>query len=361
MKNYVLLFFVLLLIGFQTATAQNFFDKPENRNRHHLILLHPTASNLQWYQNLVAKGYFSPGDLTPVGLYFEEEKTNYSQVIQDFPEIGFQMISGKLNNEDVFKENDFTGEFHRIFEYSEGVIFNGGPDIQPALYAEPTTTLSAVTEPHRHSFEISFMFHLIGSSRNPEFTPFLKENPRYMVLGICLGMQTMAVAAGGTLIQDIPSEIYGFTTVEEITASDPDLQHLNYLSKTGADERIQAGKLHKIEPVDGRWFSRKLKKEWKQPLSVYSSHHQAVDIANTDLRTAAFSMDEKIIEAVEHSKFPNVIGVQFHPEIAALYDPAIKIQTTATGLPESFNERLKEDGSLEFHIAFWQEISRLLK
>ncbi len=59
---------------------------------------------------------------------------------------------------------------------------------------------SETTDPGRHFFEVSFLFHLLGGSRNESFKPLLDENPGYMVTGFCLGMQSMNVATGGILI-----------------------------------------------------------------------------------------------------------------------------------------------------------------
>ncbi len=67
--------------------------------------------------------------------------------------------------------------------------------------------LTRLTDPYRHYFEASFLFHLLGGSQNIDYTPFLEVNKEYTVYAICLGIQTMNIAAGGTMTQDIPSEL----------------------------------------------------------------------------------------------------------------------------------------------------------
>lgn len=77
-----------------------------------------------------------------------------------------------------------------------------------------------IIEQIRH-WEISFMVHLIGGSQNHEVTPLLEQNPDFTIMGICLGMQIMNIAAGGSLYQDIPAQIYGVEFCEEIATLPP--------------------------------------------------------------------------------------------------------------------------------------------
>ena len=53
---------------------------------------------------------------------------------------------------------------------------------------------------------------------------------------------------------------------------------------------------------------------------IASSHHQAIDDLGLGFKVVAWSLDDQIIEAIEHEKFPNVLGVQFHPEYRKLWD-----------------------------------------
>jgi putative glutamine amidotransferase len=69
----------------------------------------------------------------------------------------------------------------------------------------------------------------------------------------------------------------------------------------------------------------------------------------------AWSMDGKIIEAVTHCEFPNVIGVQFHPEISALYKSEEKLKQDPDHNAEfSYIDMFTDNGGAIFHRAFWQ-------
>ncbi|MCD6355005.1 MAG: gamma-glutamyl-gamma-aminobutyrate hydrolase family protein [Prolixibacteraceae bacterium] len=110
---------------------------------------------------------------------------------------------------------------------SYNVFFIGVPDIPPGVYGEENAH-SVVTDPGRHYFEATFLFHLLGSYRNEAYKAWLTEKPNCLVTGFCLGMQTMNVATGGTLIQDIPAELFGAKTPEAILKIGRANLHRNY-------------------------------------------------------------------------------------------------------------------------------------
>ncbi len=92
-------------------------------------------------------------------------------------------------------------DYRKIFEHSEGTVFFGGPDLPPEVYNEKTSLHTSIYDPYRHYFELSFLFHLLGGYQAEKFEPLLKEDPDYLIYGFCLGMQTMNVATGGTMMQ----------------------------------------------------------------------------------------------------------------------------------------------------------------
>ena len=67
-------------------------------------------------------------------------------------------------------------------------------------------------------------------------------------------------------------------------------------------------------------------------------------------------MDGKIVEALQHTIFKNVIGVQFHPEQSSLYMPSSRYTNTPNS-DYSPNEMLIKEKSLEFHMKFWKDFS----
>ncbi len=154
----------------------------------------------------------------------------------------------------------------------DGFVFTGGADINPARYGEkPHETVSILLE-RREDFDFALMERALASGKP--------------VLGICLGMQEMNVACGGTLIQDIPSETDS-TLVHRGEGSGHDV----ILEK---DSRL-AGFVGETEfPVNSR-------------------HHQAVERVGEGLRVVAKAPDG-IIEGIEKSNHPFAIGVQWHPE-----------------------------------------------
>ena len=72
------------------------------------------------------------------------------------------------------------------------------------------------------------------------------------------------------------------------------------------------------------------------------------------------SMDGRIIEAIQHSTYPHVQGIQFHPEKPGLFDPSIKHQESC-GSTINFQEAIKTNDSYAFHVAFWNYIAKLLQ
>ncbi len=109
-------------------------------------------------------------------------------------------------------------------------------------------------------------------------------------LGICGGMQSMNVALGGTLIQDIPAQI------------DTKIQHLQ---KNSAENTVHP--IH-IEP---KTLLRRVIK--KSSIPVNSSHHQSVKSIPRSFQISAVAPDG-VIEAIEVADHPFWLGVQWHPE-----------------------------------------------
>src|SRR5262249_48703276 len=108
-------------------------------------------------------------------------------------------------------------------------------------------------------------------------------------LGICLGVQVMNVAAGGTLIQDIASSI------------DTDIDHASEPTDRHRHEVLIQPNTHPAKILGAR------------ELNVNSSHHQAIGRVGGDLRVTAHAPDG-VIEGLEDPSHPFYVGVQWHPE-----------------------------------------------
>ena len=333
---------------------------PEHK---HLLLMHPTVANIRTIDFLITEGIFPlPGNYRIVGVYHESGSYDYGlsatyiagNALDRFVLHG---MGGSLTREELFTTNGLSPVFRWLFERSEGVLFMGGPDIPPSVYGQATNLLTVIEDPYRHYLELSFLFHLLGGHQDEAFAPLLGERPGYSILGICLGMQTMNVATGGTMVQDIPTEIYGLATVEEVTSLDPDRQHRNYYSNLNEDPGLVRYSFHRVFPVPESLISRLAFSPAASPY-VLSSHHQALKDIGKGFRVTAWCVDSLIPEAIEHTKYKNVTGVQFHPEVVNLYRPEAKIRFVpgeADG--HSFLDMYPGDMGENFHRSFWKHIA----
>jgi putative glutamine amidotransferase len=162
-------------------------------------------------------------------------------------------------------------------EWIDGVLLPGSPsDVDPARYGEPPHEKLGPLFPERDQAD----FSLLGTA----------EERSLPVLGICHGMQTLNVWRGGSLVQDIPSEI-------PLSAS-----HQN----PGQPRDVPA---HPVRIEPGSRLARIIGEE----SDVNSFHHQAVRRVGRGLRIVARAPDG-VAEAIEDPGQVFVIGVQWHPE-----------------------------------------------
>ena len=366
-KINVLLVSVTFLIASglqgQEPTKEPLNGDPGIRN---LLLTHPTVYNLKVMVNLLEQDMIDLEDYRLVGVYHHRERYDYSRsktfidtLQYDGPEIFLREIDDSLSADRLFRTNPLTDDFRMLFRQSQGVVFFGGPDMPPQVYGEKTHLLTSIYDPYRHYFELSFLYHLLGGSQNKQYQELIARNPDYLIYGFCLGMQTMNVATGGTMVQDIPSEIYRLNHVEEILKLDRDRLHRNYYNRISLDEDLLSGHFHRVHFTSST-LSEKWNIEGFHPL-VYSNHHQAVDQVGKGFKVTATSMDGKIIEGLQHEQYDHVIGVQFHPEAHFLYDSTATYRMSPADR-ELFTgpEMLKKAGSMEFHRRFWRDFSRRL-
>lgn len=164
-----------------------------------------------------------------------------------------------------------------------GLILPGGGDLLPATYHAPELVPPRFPWPERDELEISLCRWAQESS--------------LPLLGVCRGLQVMVVAAGGTLVQDIATELPQALT-HEAPAGLTDSGHLISIAPGSQLVGILAATL----------------------LFVNTSHHQAPQKLG-GLKVCARSMDG-LIEAVERPGTPFFLGVQWHPERIWHYCPA---------------------------------------
>ena len=162
-----------------------------------------------------------------------------------------------------------------ILDGVDGLVLAGGEDCDPAVYGEERHPTVEPMDPRRQNNDLALAK--------------LARDRGIPTLGICLGLQVMNVAAGGTLIQDIDSVMK--TDIDH--ASDPSDRNRH---DVGVEASTGLGKI-----LGARNFN------------VNSSHHQAINAVGGGLRVTARAPDG-IIEGLEDASHPFYLGVQWHPE-----------------------------------------------
>ena len=365
MKNYGRLILTILLAALLNAGfAQNFLETEYKSGKTYILLAHPTVQNIETINFLLNNDILQLSDVEFVGVYSEAESYDYSQSIAllkkpEWNKFHLQKITGTEDTTSIYLKNKWTPTFKNLFDKSVGIFFFGGPDIQPEVYGQKNL-YSDVTDPNRHLFELSFIFHLLGGKQNADFVPFLKEKPNYLVTGFCLGLQSINVATGGSLTQDIPAQTYKMKSAEETLKLKKDQLHRNYWQKISKDTLLMGINFHHIKYTAHPFFLEKVKAEKEFNPLVLSSHHQSIYELGKDLIVTATSMDDQVIEGIQHRLYPNVFAVQFHPEVPALYKEGKKLKFAPEDTPKSYFEIIGEQ-SREFHRKYWKTISKALK
>ena len=164
-----------------------------------------------------------------------------------------------------------------LFERLDGLLLSGGGDLDPSTYGVTTPAQLVSVDPLRDHLELTLARWALESGKP--------------VLGICRGQQVLNVAAGGTLIPDIPSY-----RPHALMHADP--------------ARPPAGLAHPVSVEADSYLARV---GTPAALEVNSSHHQAVDRLAEGWRVSAIAPDG-IIEAIEAPGHPFALAVQWHPE-----------------------------------------------
>jgi gamma-glutamyl-gamma-aminobutyrate hydrolase PuuD len=168
----------------------------------------------------------------------------------------------------------------RLRDYAkhlDGLLLQGGADVSPQSYAEQATSPEWPGDRVRDMYELELLHEFIESGKP--------------VLGVCRGCQLINVAFGGTLYQDIATDVP--------TAG----VHVN--------EHYDQHR-HGIHFPDGSTLANMF--PGRRDAIVNSIHHQAVKTIGRDLNIEAVSASDGIIEAIRYRRAPFVMGVQWHPE-----------------------------------------------
>jgi putative glutamine amidotransferase len=168
-----------------------------------------------------------------------------------------------------------------VLEQVDGVLLTGGGDVDPVFYGEERHPTVYDAEPGRDEFEIDLARRAVTAD--------------VPLLAICRGSQVLNVAAGGTLVQDIPSGVPS-ELAHSVDVPKDCLAH---------DIRIVANsRLHAAlgDAVDVGCTCR-----------VNSRHHQSVGTLGGRFVASAVAADG-VIEAIEAPDARFCVGVQWHPE-----------------------------------------------
>jgi len=175
------------------------------------------------------------------------------------------------------------GVLAAVLDRLDGLLLSGGPDILPARYGQDPQPGLGEVDAELDEMELT----LAG----------LALESRLPILGICRGLQVLAVAGGGSLIQDIRAQVPGC------------LRHDQPADKAVCTHRVRVEEPSRLREILGRG-----------ELWVNSGHHQAVETPPPGFKVAARAADG-VIESLELPGERFVLGVQWHPEGTSAWDP----------------------------------------
>ena len=360
--------FIVLILAFSLVFSgiiypqQRYFDTAKQQSDSiRLTILYPSMGSIKALLNLRELGFIQLENLAIIGIYHEKEKTNYQKSIDYAIEnnldwLKFHQLDGELNKEKLFQKNELTDDFENIFKKSDGILFFGGADIPPYIYHAKTNLLTHIETTYRSFLETSFVFHLLGGIQDKSFISLLDSAVEFPIFGICLGCQSLNVGTGGTLIQDIWQKKYKKKTLEDVLSLGKDQWHTNPYRKLFPEEDLISYNMHPIKLFEKGKFVTELGFNKNDNPFIISAHHQTPGKLGKGMKVIATSLDGKVVEALEHEKYPNVLGVQFHPEFPILYDRTRTYRFTPQDQAEiSLVEILEQNPpSYPFHQKIWQ-------
>ena len=251
-------------------------------------------------------------DVFTVGIAWRDDTKSdaYNRLVSYFEMAGCRVIDlGKARTSDLeYYENGTLSDDYLNFDFSltdeaseilwnteeiivpseindvDIIVFSGGEDVSPALYRKDY-------EP-----DFDYMYNTERDASDFLLMRYAIEND-IPVLGICRGMQVMAVASGLRLVEDIPSDY-------------PDLEGVHRT----ADSKYS---FHSVDITDNSSILYKLTQS-DELAETASSHHQSVLFEpGHSLADTAYS--GPILEGMERTDKSFIVGVQFHPEYYSVH------------------------------------------
>ena len=170
---------------------------------------------------------------------------------------------------------DDEGDVGEALDRVDGLLLTGGGDLHASIFGEALHPRAKLIPERRQRFDLTLAKAALARGMP--------------VLGICMGVQLINVAGGGTLVQDIPT------------------------LRPDADDHCvpeRGSEAHEIRIMPDSRLARIVGVE---TLKVNSTHHQAVGTIAPGFRVGAEAPDG-IVEAIESVGPSPVLGVQWHPE-----------------------------------------------
>ncbi len=164
--------------------------------------------------------------------------------------------------------------YRELAERCDGFLFAGGVDVHPKYYGETCLPECGEVDPERDESEMLALLEILETGKP--------------ILGICRGIQSIAVATGGKLWQDLPSQIPS------------DIKHAQSEPASSGTHEVCVEKGSRLYEIFG-----------SERFMTNSFHHQAVK--ETPLVASAHTSDG-VIEGIEDPSHPFLVAVQWHPE-----------------------------------------------
>lgn len=179
---------------------------------------------------------------------------------------------------------DTQGQLHpshiRLHDYAkhlDGLVLQGGADVAPLTYSEVATRHEWQGDRMRDMYELELLHEFVEQGKP--------------ILGVCRGCQLINVAFGGTLHQDIATDLP--EAIPHVTETYEHNRHTLTFPEGSSLAQM-------LGPVD-------------VPI-VNSIHHQSVKTLGRDLSVEAVCAEDGVVEAIRYRKAPFVMGLQWHPE-----------------------------------------------
>jgi putative glutamine amidotransferase len=204
----------------------------------------------------------------PGGPYRRPQVALYSNYVEALERVGLPAV--------LLTPAHTPGSLEVLLERCAGLVLTGGEDVEPARYGEAASPHLGAVNPERDAME----FHALDVATALELPVF----------GICRGCQLLNVFHGGTLYQDLMTELPSELRHEQLEDWGHRTHHVRLRPESQLEDALGT-----------------------RELFINSYHHQAVKKLGDGLQIVALAEDD-VVEGIESLRAPWVLGVQWHPE-----------------------------------------------